>query len=66
MVRSTRGSSLEKRLRTILGGKPSKDILRFGAELEYLISRGLEQEQIESPEHYSSEDPVGHQGKGFY
>lgn len=34
MVWLIRGSSLEKRLRTILGGKPSKDIVGFGAELE--------------------------------
>ena len=34
MVRLIRGSSLEKRLRTILWGKPSQHRLRFAAELE--------------------------------
>lgn len=59
MVWLIRGRSLEKRLRTILGGKSSKDIVRFGAELE-------------SPRAYpegwsrSSEDPVEHQGEGLY
>lgn len=66
VLRLPRGSSLEKRLRTIPKGKAGYQIPGFGAKLESerLYPEGWGRHISKGPGHYSSQNPAGLQGRG--